>query len=292
MQTWLVTGCSSGLGRAIAEAALSAGARVAATARRVESVAELAQQGSGRCLPVALDVADPASVKAAVLAAEGWAGGIDVLVNNAGFGLYGAVEEVEDEEIRDVFETNILGVARMVRAVLPGMRQRGRGTIVNIGSVAGLVGGPGNAFYAASKFAVEAISEAMHAELRPLGIRTILIEPSGIRTDFHGRSYKRAARRIADYEQTAGKQIAFNLSLNGRQAGDPRRMAATILRLVASENPPFRLLLGASCVERVRAKLTGMLDDIERWEEVSGAVDFANPEFPADRPLPSAAPQK
>jgi NAD(P)-dependent dehydrogenase (short-subunit alcohol dehydrogenase family) len=278
MRTWLVTGCSSGLGRAIAQECLEAGDRVVVTARRRAAIEPLAAGFPTLALPLELDVTEQASVDAAVAAAREWAGEIDVLVNNAAYGLYGAVEEVSDDEIRAVFETNLLGVARLLRAVLPHMRVRRSGTVVNIGSVAGIVGGPGNGFYAASKFGIEALSEAMHAELRPLGVRAILVDPSGIRTDFHGRSYKRARRVIADYEETAGKGIAANIGLDGRQAGDPRRIARTIRTLVSSEDPPLRMLVGASCVDRVRAKLTGMLEQLARWEKVSRAVDFDAPQ--------------
>lgn len=286
MKTWLITGCSSGLGHAIALEALAKGDRVAAGTRRPQAAEAFSPDHPDRVLPLVLDVADPASVQAAICAVKDWVGHVDVLVNNAGYGLYGAVEEVSDEEARSLFETNVFGVARLARGVLPGMRARGAGTIVNIGSVAGIVGGPGNSFYAASKFAIEAISEALNAELGPLGIRTILIDPSGIRSDFHGRSYRRAQIVIDDYEATAGKQIASNLGFNGKQAGDPRRIARTIARVVEMDAPPFRLLVGSMCIERVRTKLTAMLEDIERWKEVSRSVDFVNDDYPPDKPFP------
>ena len=272
-RTWLVTGCSSGLGRAIAET-LAAGNKVVVTARRQEATEAIAIAHPERALSLSLDVTDQASVDQAVSKALNWAGSVDVLVNNAAYGLYGAVEEASDDEIFPLFDTNVLGLIRMVRAVLPGMRGRGAGTVINVGSVAGIVAGPGNGFYAASKFAVEALSEALQAELAPLGVRVVLIEPSGIRTDFHGRSYKRAARRIGAYKGTAGRQIEANLSLDGRQAGDPQRMAAVLLGLVDLKEPPFRIALGASSVDRIRAKLTSMLTTLGEFEKVSRSVDF------------------
>jgi NAD(P)-dependent dehydrogenase (short-subunit alcohol dehydrogenase family) len=271
---WLVTGCSSGLGRAIAEEVLASGDRVIVTARSQEVAAGVASRNPENALALALDVTEPDSVAAAVSAAEAWAGGIDVLVNNAAYGLYGAVEEVADDEILRLFETNVFGVARVVRAVLPGMRRRGSGAIVNIGSIAGLVGTAGNGFYAASKFAIEGLSEALRVELEPLGIRVLLLEPSGIRTDFHSRSYQRAARKIEDYEQTAGRQIASFLQLAGRQAGDPHRIARLLHGIVEAKDAPFRLLVGASAVERAKPKLKAMLDGIEASEAVSRSTDF------------------
>ena len=273
VRTWLVTGCSSGLGRAIAEAALAAGDRVAVTARTLSDAEALAAPHGDRALALALDVTDPASVAAAAGAAEAW-GPLDVVVNNAAYGLYGAVEEVSDAEMARLFETNVFGVARLARAVLPAMRARKRGMLVNVGSISGVVGGAGNGFYSATKFALEALSEALHAELAPLGIRVLLLEPSGIRTDFHGRSHRRAQARIADYEQTAGRRIENFLALDGRQAGDPRRIADTVLQLVRSDNPPFRLLMGAAAVDRLRHKLRGMLDQADAWEAVSRSTDF------------------
>lgn len=273
-KVWLVTGSSSGLGRAIAEEVLASGDRVVVTARSRESAEQVAATAPERALPLALDVTDRASVSAAVSAAEEWSGRIDVLVNNAAYGLYGAVEEVSDEEMLALFQTNLFGVARVLRAVLPGMRRNRSGAIVNIGSIAGLVGTSGNGFYAASKFALEGLSEALQAELQPLGIRVILLEPSGIRTDFHGRSYRRAECRISDYEETAGRQIAAFLSLNGRQAGDPRRIARLLIKLINSPEPPFRLLAGAAAVDRSRPKLKAMLENIDAWESVSRSTDF------------------
>ena len=273
-KTWFVTGCSSGLGRAVAEEALATGNRVVVTARSLEAARRVASAHPGDALALALDVTDPGAVEAAVAEAEAWCGGIDVLVNNAAYGLYGAVEEVSDEEILRLFQTNVIGVARVTRAVLPGMRSRRRGAVVNIGSIAGIVGTPGNGFYAASKFAIEGLSEALRAEVEPLGIRVILLEPSGIRTDFHDRSYRRAARRIEDYEPTAGRQIAAFLSVSGRQAGDPARIARLLQELVDAQEPPFRLLVGASAVERAKPKLQAMLEGIDAWETVSRSTDF------------------
>jgi NAD(P)-dependent dehydrogenase (short-subunit alcohol dehydrogenase family) len=273
-KTWLVTGCSSGLGRAIAEEVLASGKRVVVTARSIDSARAIASQYPDRALALAVDVTDAAAVETAVSTGDAWSGGIDVLVNNAAYGLYGAVEEVSDDEMLRLFQTNVFGVARLTRAVLPGMRGRRQGTIVNIGSIAGIVGTPGNGFYAASKFALEGLSEALQAEVGPLGIRVILLEPSGIRTNFHNTSYARAKRVMDDYEKTAGGQIATFLGLNGRQAGDPHRIARLLMQLVDSDEPPFRLLVGAAAVDRARPKMAAMLDGINAWESVSRSTDF------------------
>ena len=274
MKTWLITGCSSGLGRAVAAEALEAGDRVVATARDSSTLADLREAEPERALTLALDVTDTASVTEAVAEAEGWSGGIDVVVCNAAYGLYGAVEEVSEEEAMRVFQTNVFGVVRVVQAALPSMRRRGSGTIVNIGSIAGLVGGPGNGFYAATKFALEGLSEAMRAELEPLGLRVLLLEPSGIRTDFHSRSYRRAERQIEAYEATAGKQIATFLGRAGRQAGDPKRIARLMRKLVEAKEAPFRILVGNDAVDRARPKIGAMLDGIAEWEETSRSTDF------------------
>lgn len=276
-RTWLVTGCSSGLGRAIAEEVLLAGDKVVVTARRRETVEDIAAEHPGRALALSLDVTDQASIDKAAEAAQEWSGGIDVLVNNAAYGLYCAVEEADDGEILSLFDTNVFGLVRVIRAVLPGMRSRETGTIINVGSVAGVVGGPGNGFYAASKFALEALSEALRAELAPHGVRVILLEPSGIRSDFHGRSYKRAKRGIEAYATTAGRQIDAYLSLDGRQPGDPHRMARVMIELAGSDQPPLRVALGASSVDRIRTKLKSMLISLEEQEELSRSVDFDKP---------------
>lgn len=274
-RTWLISGCSTGLGRSLAETVLADGDRAVVTARNLDGAEAVAAGVSERALPLALDVTDPDSVRAAVAQAQAWNdGAIDVLVNNAGYGFYGAAEEAADDEIRRVLETNFFGAVRLTREVLPGMRRRRAGTIVNVGSIAGLVGGPGNGFYAASKFALEGYSEALHSELAPLGIRVILMEPSGIRTDFHGRSYRRAASVIEDYRQTAGRQIAVLTGQDGRQAGDPERIAREVRTLVHSENPPLRIQFGAGAVDRARAKFNTMLEEMDRWESLSRSTDF------------------
>jgi NAD(P)-dependent dehydrogenase (short-subunit alcohol dehydrogenase family) len=272
-KTWLVTGCSSGLGRAIVEEVLADGQKAVVTARDLDRARQIATCGGDRALPLALDVTDPRSIDAACMAAAHW-NQVDVLVNNAAYGLYGAVEEADDDEIVRLFETNFLGTLRMIRTVLPGMRARGSGTIINIGSIAGLIGRAGTGLYAATKFALEGLSEALEAELKPLGIRVILLEPSGIRTDFQGRSHRRTRRRIDVYAETAGRQIDSNLGFDKRQAGDPHRIARMLIRLVETNETPFRLLAGASAVDRARAKLTHMQQQIDRWETLSRSTDF------------------
>lgn len=258
----MITGTSTGLGRTIAEAALARGDRVVATARNVADVAGLG-------FPLRLDVTDPASVTAAVDAAIAEFGRIDVLVNNAGHGFLGALEELTDAQSRAVMETNVFGVLAVTRAVLPHMRARRSGHIVQMSSVGGVVGNPGHALYATSKFALEGMSEALAGEVAPLGIRVTIVEPGPFRTDFAGRSMT-FADAIGDYAQTpAGTLRARFRGQDGNQPNDPARAAAAIIAAVDDDNAPLRLPLGPEAVNRIREKLTGQLADLARWEHVS-----------------------
>ncbi len=268
-RVWFITGTSSGFGRVLAESVLAAGDRVVATARDVTTVSDLAEREPQRVVAVPLDVTDPATVDAAVERAIATFGQIDVLVNNAGRGMIGALEELTDEQTRAVLDTNVFGVLAVTRAVLPHMRSRRHGHIVQISSVGGVVGNPGHAIYATSKFALEGMSEALAGEVGPLGIRVTIVEPGPFRTDFAGRSMT-FADPIPDYADTpAGKLRAAFTHQDGVQPNDPARAATAIMRVVSDDAAPLRLPLGPEAVSRIREKLQRQLADLDRWESVS-----------------------
>ena len=273
-KVWFITGASSGFGRHLAEQLLASGERVAATARRPEQVADLASKYPGRALALALDVTDPAQIAAALSQTIAQFGRIDVLVNNAGYGLAGAIEEATEAEYMPVFEVNLFGLLRVTRAALPQMRRQCSGTIVNLSSIGGLIGMPGWGFYNATKFAVEGLSEALAAELGPLGIHVMLVEPGAFRTDFLGRSGQEAAARIADYDSTAGKSREYFQTEAGKQKGDPARAAAAIIAAVQAPEPPRHLLLGAAALKRLRAHIEDRSKELDRWEQTALDADF------------------
>jgi NADP-dependent 3-hydroxy acid dehydrogenase YdfG len=273
-RVWLVTGASTGFGHCIAEEALSRGERVAVTARDPSDVANLAARFPELALPLRLDVTESTTIATAVAAILDWAGKIDVLVNNAGRGLHGAIEETSDREAREIFETNVFGLLNCTRAVLPSMRQRRSGHVINIGSVAALAPGAGSGLYAATKAAVQGISEAMRAELLPLSVHVTLVEPGPFRTDFGGRSITVAETTIPDYAPTAGERTAELRRRSGQQVGDPRKGAVVICDAVDAAEPPMHLVLGSSAIDRVRAKIPGLLADITAWEKASRATEF------------------
>lgn len=273
-RTWFITGCSTGLGRAIATEALVGGHRVVATARDPETLSTFTTDFPQSALTLRLDVTDPGQVHAAVAAANERFGDIDVLVNNAGYGYFSAIEEGEDDAVRAMFEANVFGLFDLTRAVLPGMRARRSGRIVNITSVGGMIGSAGVGYYNATKFAVEGFSEALAQEVTPLGIRVTAVAPGPFRTDWAGRSSVRSANRIPDYEETAGARIAMVTGRAGNQPGDPQRAAAAIIDAVLSDDPPLHFVLGANGTERVRAKLSAVLDEIDRWADAGVATDY------------------
>jgi NAD(P)-dependent dehydrogenase (short-subunit alcohol dehydrogenase family) len=273
MATWLITGCSTGFGREIARAALEAGHSVVVTARRAEAVRDFAAEFGDRALPVALDVTDAGQVTAAVAAAEKAFGGIDVLVNNAGHGYLSAVEEGEDSEVRKLFDVNYFGAVDMIKAVLPAMRARGSGHIINISSMTGLVANPPNAYYSSTKFALEAVTEALATEVRPLGIKVTAIEPGAFRTDWATRSMKESDAPITDYADVAArkdliKQFADHLP------GDPRKVAEAVLMVTKLDEPPLRLLLGRDVLKAMRDKIAALSASIDEWEAVTKDVNF------------------
>lgn len=274
---WLITGCSSGLGRALAERVLAQGYRCAATARDESRVAALTAPHGGRAVALPLDVTRPGERREALARTERAFGRVDVLVNNAGYAYYAAVEEGEDDAIRAMFETNFFGAAALIRETLPGMRARGSGRIVNVSSIAGLTAVNGGGYYAATKFALEALSEALWKEVEPHGLHVTLVEPGPFRTDFAGRSIRFPARALDAYAATAGARRDELKRNDGRQAGDPARAAAAIVDAVASGAPPHRLLLGTAGLARVREKLAELSASIDRWESVSRSADYDAP---------------
>ncbi|MFB9640608.1 oxidoreductase, partial [Streptomyces spiralis] len=269
---WLITGCSSGLGRALAEHALERGDRVAVTARNRASVADLAARYGDRALPLRLDVTDPESVTAAVQACEAVFGRIDVVVNNAGYGYLAAIEEGEDAAVRALFDTNVHGVVTVLKAVLPGMRDRRSGKIVNISSFGGLAAFAATGYYHATKFALEGLSESLAAELAPLGVTVTIAEPGGLRTQWAGASMQQSPTRLDDYEQTAGKRREATLGVSGRQPGDPVRAAAAIATAMDADTPPLRLLLGSDALGGARARLDRLRDEIDANEALTKSV--------------------
>jgi NAD(P)-dependent dehydrogenase (short-subunit alcohol dehydrogenase family) len=269
---WLITGCSTGFGRELVRALLKRGNKVVATARNPASLDEFA--GNENALVAALDVTRRAQIGEVIEQAERRFGQIDVLVNNAGYGYLAAVEEGEDDEVRAMFETNVFALADMTKAVLPGMRKRGRGHIVNISSMGGLVGFPGVGYYNATKFAVEGLSEALAKETAPLGIKVTIVEPGPFRTDWAGRSLKTTQRAIADYASTAGARRAAAQSISGKQAGDPVRAAEAIIQAVESPEPPLHLLLGRPAFETAATKFKEFGAEMEKWRDVSLGADF------------------
>ena len=269
---WFITGCSTGFGRELATQALERGYRVVVTARKPDEVEALAAKGEA--LVLKLDVTDKNQIDTAIKAAEKQFGGIDVLVNNAGIGYFAAVEESEEKEVRRMFEINVFGMGRVIQAALPGMRRRRKGFIVNISSVAGLRSFPSLGYYDATKFAVEGLSEALWQEVEPLGIKVMLVEPSGFRTDWAGRSANESKKQIADYAATAGVCRSEMRADSGKQPGDPARAAKAIVEAVASLNPPHHLLLGNDAYEGATAKLEALAKEFKAWESVSRGADF------------------
>jgi NAD(P)-dependent dehydrogenase (short-subunit alcohol dehydrogenase family) len=271
---WFITGTSQGFGHELVRAALERGDSVLATSRYPNKVSAAFPDVSGRLVAASMDMRCPAQVSNAVQSALIHFGRIDVLVNNAGHGFVGAVEEASDDEINSVYETNVLGLIRVTRAVLPHFRAQRSGHIVNLSSISGLVGMPGFGIYNSTKFAVEGLSEAMAHELAPLGIRVTIVEPGPFRTDFLGGSLAIARKTIADYDETAGRARAGATTRNGNQPGDPARAAQAIVNAVTSDHPPLHLLLGGFAYEQAAAKLDNLRNEFETWREVTLDTDF------------------
>lgn len=274
---WFITGCSTGFGRELAKYALGRGYRTVVTARKPDEVEDLAELGDALILK--LDVTDQAQVDAAITSAEERFGRIDVLVNNAGIGYFAAVEESEEAEVRKMFDINVFGVGRMINAVLPQMRKRGSGVIVNFSSIGGLCSFPSVGYYNATKFAVEGLSEALWQEVEPLGIAVMLVEPSGFRTDWAGRSAHESKVQIDDYATTAGQWRTQVRAISGKQPGDPARAAKAIVNAVESGNPPHHLLLGNDAFDAATAKLEKLRAEFAAVEQIARGADFPEEEI-------------
>lgn len=273
-KVWFITGCSTGFGRELAKEALSKGYNVVVTARKPEQVADIVAAYPDTALSLTLDVTVPQQINDAVKTAIDRFGRIDVLVNNAGIGYFGAIEESEEEEVRRMFEINFFGLAHMTNAVLPHMRQQRSGHILNVASIGGLRSFPAVGFYNATKYAVDGLSEALMKEVAPLGIKVTVICPSGFRTDWAGRSANNTKIKIEDYATTAGKNMSDLRGYSGNQPGDPVKAARAMIQVTETENPPLRLLLGAAALKGARLKLEELRKDFEDWAEVSEGADF------------------
>jgi NAD(P)-dependent dehydrogenase (short-subunit alcohol dehydrogenase family) len=276
---WFITGCSTGFGLELVKQAIQHGHRTVVTARDPSKL-----EGYGvtdNVLVLKLDVTQPDQVAAAVQAAHARFGAIDVLVNNAGIGYFAAIEEGEEAEVRKMFDVNVFGMTAMIQAVLPGMRKRHKGCIVNVSSLAGLRGMPALGQYNATKFAVEGLSQALRLEVEPLGIQVMVVEPSGFRTDWAGRSANESIHQIDDYMATAGNVRQAVRASSGKQPGDPVRAVKAILQAVATGAPPHHLLLGKDCFEGAMAKLDELRKDFSAAENVARAADFPKSEADA-----------
>ncbi len=274
MGRWLITGCSTGIGREIARAALEAGHSVAVTARNVDAIADFVDQFGDRALALPLDVTNRDQITAVVGEVEKAFGGIDVLVNNAGYGYMAAVEEGEDAEVRKLFDTNYFGVVDTLKAVLPGMRARRSGHVINISSMTGLVANPPNAYYSSTKFALEALTEALAKEVGPLGIKVTAIEPGAFRTDWAARSMQESSTPISDYDDNVGARKTLIKQFADHLPGDPRKVAEAVLMVAALDEPPLRLLLGRDVLAAVREKIADLTASINHWESITKNVNF------------------
>ena len=275
LQIWLITGSSRGLGRAFTEAALAAGHSVVAGARNPDQLADLRSKFGEKIHPVSLDVTNEARAKAAVDAAVAHFGGLDVLVNNAGYGNVSSVEDTPLDDFRAQIETNLFGVIIMTKAVLPYFRERRAGYIIQVTSIAGRLGPLGRAPYAAAKFGVEGFSESLAKEIGPLGIKVTIVEPGGFRTDFAGSSTELREGR-SEYESTVGATIRFQRDYNGKQPGDPAKAAAVLLHLASQQEPPLRLLLGSDSYNAAEKSALDKLESDRKWKDLTVSTDYSS----------------
>jgi NAD(P)-dependent dehydrogenase (short-subunit alcohol dehydrogenase family) len=273
-KVWFITGCSTGFGRAIATATLAAGYRVAVAARKTDDVQDIVDAYPESAVAIKLDVTDYQEIGSAIAQVKEKFGRIDVLVNNAGIGYFGAVEESEEAEIRRMFEVNFWGLSEMARQVLPIMREQHSGHIINISSIGGLKSWPSLGYYHATKYAVDGLSEALFKEVAPLGIKVTLIAPGNFRTDWAGRSAKDSPLHIADYAETAEATKQWVRGISGQQAGDPALAAQAIIGVAEAAQPPLRLLLGSDALAGAREKLTELATDYDAWEATTLSCDY------------------
>ena len=273
-RVWFITGSSSGFGALLARELLRRGDRVIATARNASQIDDLPTLYPDTARVFPLDVTKPAEIEAIGRLAPTVFGHVDVLVNNAGYGVNGAIEEVAEDEFEPMFQTNIYGLIRTTRAFLPHFRERRSGHIINLSSIGGLIGGAGWGFYNVTKFAVEGFSEALAAEMKPLGVHVTVVEPGPFRTDFLGRSGKLAAKELPEYKDTAGKAREYLKTQAGKQPGDPQKAVEAIITVTESPNPPLHLILGKIALTRFRDKLEQWKKEMATWESVTLGSDF------------------
>ncbi len=272
-KVWLITGCSTGFGRELATYVLAQGYSAGVAARNTDDVQDIVAGHEEQAIALQLDVTKPEQITAAVQQMRDKFGRIDVLVNNAGIGYFGAVEESEEAAVRNMFEINFFGLAKMTQEVLPVMRAQRSGHVVNVASIGGLVGFPAVGFYNATKFAVDGLSESLAKETAHLGIKVTIVAPSGFRTDWAGRSAQNSPIIIDDYAKTAGANKDTIRAYSGNQPGDPARAAQAIVKAVEAENPPLRLLLGVGALKGARIKLDQLKKDFDAWEETTVWAD-------------------
>ncbi len=274
MKVWLITGCSTGFGRELAKVAVAQGDVVAGTLRKPEQAAEFEALAPGKMLAVQMDVTNPEQIKTGVAQVLSAFGRIDVLVNNAGYGSMGPIEEVSGEELRRQFDVNVFGAVDLTREVLPHMRQQKSGHIINVTSIAGIRANPGLGIYNGSKFALEGIGEALAQEVKHLGIHVTNVEPGPFRTDWAGRSATYKELSIADYEASAGRTLSYLRKVNGNQKGDPIKAAKAMYALTELKNPPIHLPLGAVSYQRARQKLEELKEEIDQYEYLGKPTDY------------------
>ena len=271
---WLISGCSSGFGREIALQALSEGDFVGVSSRNVKDVEDICKEYPKTALPIKLDVTNKDEIKESIQTINKVYGGLDVLVNNAGYGYLAAIEEGENEEVRKLFETNFFGALELTKAALPGMRTQRFGRIINNSSQAGIMANPGTGYYSSSKYALEGLMEALDKELRPLNISVTSVQPGAFRTDWSGRSMKRSNIEIDDYSEHVKQRIDMIGNIDGKQPGDPVRAAKIIFELSRNPNPPDKLLLGAGVLSTYKEKLSTLLNQIDEFEQTTLSADF------------------
>ncbi|MVN23052.1 oxidoreductase [Mucilaginibacter arboris] len=275
---WFITGCSTGFGRELAKLILGRGWNAVITARNIDQVKDIAEGYENTSLVLPLDVTDKTQVSSAVTKAEEVFGKIDVLVNNAGYGYFSSVEEGEEEKIRNQFEVNFFGLVNMTQAVLPGMREKRSGHIVNFSSIGGLRAFTATGYYHATKFAVEGLSESLAQEVAPLGIKILIVEPGPFRTDWAGRSTSRTPVKIADYKDTVDARMQASQKGSGKQQGDPVRGCEAIIKAVESDKHQLRLLLGEPAFKMALEKTEMLKENFEAWKELTLSADFPEPE--------------
>ncbi len=271
--TWLITGCSTGLGRNIAQEVLKSGYSAVITSRNLSDIQDIAEAYPETALALSLDVTNRGQIADVIKNAQEKFDGVNVLINNAGYGFRGAVEEADDEEMHKIFNTNFFGTVNMIQATLPGMRKSKSGTIMNLSSIAGRFGPVGSGYYSATKFAIEGLSDALRKEVGPLGIHVIIVEPGAFRTDFGGRSLNKSKKIIAAYEPTVGQRRTE--ASDGKQPGEPQKAAQVLVNVYEGKEKPFRLPLGSDATKIILDELNMQFKELEAWENISIKTDFA-----------------